>query len=212
MGKRDYYNRKPNTRKIRQTFLIVCEGTETEPNYFESFKSFLAGVDVIVDVRGEGRVTLGLVNRAIDIKNKNRNDPYDQVWCVLDRDDNPKQSFYEALQLAKKEGIQMAYSVESFEIWYILHFQYRNTALSRSECEKILTDLLRKHKLLNEKEKYTKNSKDMYKKLEQFQQDAIRNATQLLQEHSDANTKPYDANPSTTVHELVKELNQNSRP
>jgi RloB-like protein len=207
MGKRDYYNRKSNTRKTRQRFLIVCEGAETEPNYF---KSFLVPADVIVDVRGEGRVTLSLVNRAIEIKNENLNDPYDQVWCVLDQDSNPKNLFDQALERADREGIKMAYSVESFEIWYILHFQYRNTAISRFDCEKILTDLLRKNNLLSKQEKYMKNRKDMYKKLELFQPTAIQNATRLLCSHS--GTNPYDANPSTTVHELVEELNKNSRP
>jgi hypothetical protein len=33
------YKRKTNTRRIFERILIVCEGTRTEPNYFEAFKT-----------------------------------------------------------------------------------------------------------------------------------------------------------------------------
>jgi len=31
--------RRVGTREVRQRFLIVCEGEETEPNYFRAFKA-----------------------------------------------------------------------------------------------------------------------------------------------------------------------------
>ncbi len=60
----DYYNRKVKTRRW---FLIVCEGEKTEPNYFRSFP-----VDTKViklDIKGEGKNTKSLVEKAIELKN-----------------------------------------------------------------------------------------------------------------------------------------------
>ena len=37
-GKRGYNSREVATREIKQTFLIVCEGSKTEPNYFRGFR------------------------------------------------------------------------------------------------------------------------------------------------------------------------------
>jgi hypothetical protein len=33
------FQRKTNSKPIRKLFLIVCEGKETEPNYFEFFRN-----------------------------------------------------------------------------------------------------------------------------------------------------------------------------
>jgi hypothetical protein len=43
-----------------------------------------------------------------------------QVWVLFDRDDH--QSIREALQLADKEGVQVAYSHPCFELWRLLHY------------------------------------------------------------------------------------------
>ncbi|WP_293085949.1 hypothetical protein [Okeania sp. SIO3B5] len=51
------------TREVIERFLIVCEGKETEPNYF---RSFLVPKDVI-DVKGLGQNTISLVKEALKI-------------------------------------------------------------------------------------------------------------------------------------------------
>ncbi|WP_225974898.1 RloB family protein [Arachidicoccus ginsenosidivorans] len=57
------------------------------------------------------------------------NKPYDEIWCVFDRDPatsnktgHTAQNFNKAIQLAKKEKIEVAYSNQAFEYWLILHF------------------------------------------------------------------------------------------
>ena len=93
------------------TFLIVCEGERTEPNYFRAFR--LAGDVRGIDVRGEGYNTTRLVEAAIEYA---RQGDYDQVWCVFDRDSFPAQNFNEAIALAERQGFQVAYSNEAFEL------------------------------------------------------------------------------------------------
>ena len=193
----DYYNRKGKTRRW---FLIVCEGEKTEPNYFRSFP-----VDkkvIKLDIKGEGRNPKSLVEKAIELKNGSESDETDQFWCVFDRDENPNnpndsQNFNSAITLARNNGIDVAYSNDAFELWYLLHFHFYNTGISRQDYQNMLTKLLG--------HKYKKNSEMIYEELKDKQQDAIKHAKRLLQEYDRPN--PESDNPSTTVHLLVEELN-----
>jgi hypothetical protein len=187
-GKR--LRRRVNIRELRDKFLIVCEGARTEPLYFESFR-----VSKQVIVIGAGTNTLGVVQQAIKRQSQ---DDYDQVWCVFDRDEFPAQNFNAALKLAEEHDIKVAYSNEAFEIWYLLHFHYYNTGISRASYKEKLTECLGLE--------YKKNDPNMYETLEDKQKDAIRNAEKLLQSYIPHN--PEKDNPCTTVHQLVQELNR----
>jgi len=152
--------------------------------------------DVVgLDVRGIGANTSSLVQEAIELRSQ---DTYDQVWCVLDRDSFPAENFNAALALAAANNIQVAYSNEAFELWYLLHFHYYQTAITRASYIKKLSALL--------EFKYEKNSEHMYDLLESKQSTAVRHAEKLLEEYSEFT--PEKNNPSTTVHWLVKELNK----
>lgn len=57
---------------IRCSVLIVCEGTKTEPNYFDAFAQKQQGIIVYdIEVKGLGRGTKDVVEKAIALKNKN---------------------------------------------------------------------------------------------------------------------------------------------
>ncbi|PSB31147.1 RloB domain-containing protein [filamentous cyanobacterium Phorm 46] len=196
-SKIDYYNRKVKTRRW---FLIVCEGEKTEPNYFRSFPVDTKVINL--DIRGEGRNTNSLVTKAIELKNDTEFDETDRFWCVFDRDKNPKnpndsQNFNSAITLARNNGIDVAYSNDAFELWYLLHFDFHNTGISRQRYQNMLTKLLG--------HEYKKNSETIYEELKSKQQDAIKHAKLLLQTYDRPN--PETDNPSTTVHLLVEELN-----
>lgn len=188
---RGYSQRKVDTREIRQRFLIVCEGEETEPNYFKSFRV----PKLVIDAKGLGVNPSQLVEKTKDLQGR---DEYDQVWCVFDRDSFPERDFNNAIQSASKEGFNVAYSNEAFEIWYILHFQYISTGIHRSKYKQKLTKLLGFE--------YKKNNELMYDVLLDKQQDAIKNSIKLLKENDPNN--PARSNPSTTVFLLVQELNK----
>jgi hypothetical protein len=192
---RGYSPRKVNTREVRQRFLIVCEGEKTEPNYFNSFR---VQKDVIkIDVEGVGENPSKLVESAKELKKR---EDYDQVWCVFDRDNWLPQDFNNAIQNAENQNFNVAYSNEAFELWYVLHFEFLNTGIPRSDYCKKLTNLMGK--------KYKKNSEEIYDELIDKQDIAIKNSRKLLQVHKDRKTPVKDSNPSTTVHLLVEELNR----
>lgn len=195
INSRGYSPRQVGTRELKERFLIVCEGSKTEPNYFRSFRVPKNVVEV--DVHGFGEDPSRLVRSATDLKNKDGDD-YDQIWCVFDRDSFPLENFNNAISSARSQGFSVAYSNEAFELWYILHFEYLNTGIPRK-------DYIRKLSLLLGK-KYEKNSETIYNELLDKQPTAIRNAKKLLTEY--APPVPAKDNPSTTVHLLVQELNR----
>ena len=78
------FKRVGRTREIKKSFLIVCEGINTEPEYFKAFRLTSARVKAI----GEGLSTTRLVEEAIIIKEmeERKNHVFDQYWVVFDKD------------------------------------------------------------------------------------------------------------------------------
>lgn len=188
----NHFQRKINTRNLRERFLIICEGERTEPNYFRKFPLASKYIKVI----GKGYNTVSLVGEAIAEKEANGDGEYDQVWCVFDKDSFSDKDFNEAIALAKKNKIKCAYSNEAFELWYLLHFDYHHAAISRNLYSEKLSERLSCQ--------YKKNAQDMYFTLLDKQKDAIRNAENLLKSYDPHN--PAKNNPCTTVHLLIQEL------
>jgi hypothetical protein len=193
----DSYQRKIGNRELIDTFLIVCEGQKTEPLYF---KAFDVKKDVIeLEISGEGRNTLSLITQAIEKRDKGikTNKRYNQVWCVFDKDSFSDKNFNAAIYKARDNNIRTAYTNEAFELWYLLHFMYYDSALSRNQYRDILTQHL--------KQKYEKNDPSLYERLKPYQDKAIKNARKLRSQYPSHN--PAKDNPCTTVYELVEELN-----
>ncbi len=193
INSRGYSPRKVNTREVRQRFLIVCEGERTEPNYFRSFRVPKNVAEI--DVKGLGKNPSKLVNSAKELQQQ---EEYDQVWCVFDRDAWTPEDFNNAIKNAENQGFKVAYSNEAFELWYVLHFEFLNTGIPRS-------DYLQKLNLLLNR-KYQKNSETIYDELLERQATAIKNAINLVNQYNPRT--PARDNPSTTVHLLVQELNK----
>jgi hypothetical protein len=187
--------RKTNVRDLRESFLIVCEGEKTEPAYFRSFDVLNANVYVV----GAGCDPLDVVEKALELKEKAAEEnPYNQVWAVFDRNSFPAERFNSAMERARNNRVQVAYSNEAFELWYVLHFEYLNTGISRQDYVRKLSRRL--------DNPYKKNSNGMYDALLPYQSQGIQNARKLLECYEQP--CPERDNPSTTVHLLVEQLNR----
>jgi hypothetical protein len=56
------------------------------------------------------------------------------VWCVFDSDDFGIRNFNEAVKLAEQNGIGVAYSIQAFEYWLLLHFEdHQGGAMHRNQ-------------------------------------------------------------------------------
>ena len=203
--------RKENVREKLVRFLIVCEGTKTEPHYFEALiKNHISTVREVT-IEGEGRATVALVDRTQEIKTELERKnamTFDRVWVVFDKDDFD--DFNAAIKKAKKLGLQSAWTNESFELWYYLHFEYLDTGISRSAYIDKLQDAFRK-KMGDECFMYRKGNPDIYNLLQQYGREdlAKRFAQQLRALHTGTNYAAHK--PCTMVDKLVEELEHPER-
>jgi hypothetical protein len=191
---RGYLSRKSATREVRPRILIVCEGKKTEPNYFKGFK--ISTVSLVIEP--VGAVHISVVERAIELMAEDGD--YEEVWCVFDRDKqiaNPQDAalFNSALEKAALNNVKIAYSNDAFELWYLLHFNYVDTQILRSDYVTKLREIMGTYK---------KNDPSMYSKIEDKMPVAIRNAKKLYEASN--KDDPGNANPSTTVFKLVERL------
>tara|TARA_R110002096_G_C14605102_1_gene722996 strand:- start:137 stop:868 length:732 start_codon:yes stop_codon:yes gene_type:complete len=210
---REEHKRKRNTKSKRKYFLIVCEGEKTEPNYFESLKKDLPkGVltSCRIDIEGTGRNTLSLVKESIKMKDRLENETslsIDKIWVVFDRDSFESDNFNEAINLCKNSSpeIGCAWTNEAFELWYLLHFHFYNTAINREMYQKLIEGNLKQK--IGEDYKYQKNSEKMYDLLREngSLELAIKFATKLEKEFK-GRVDFSNHNPCTKVHHLVAEL------
>ena len=122
-------------RKPKHTIFIACEGTNTEPLYFENIKeieedredypfSITIYPDRECDVNPKTDA-LGLVKVAIDAKSE-----YNEVWVVFDKDGYTKHK--EAFELARNNEVNIAFSSISFETWILFHFERNQTQFLKS--------------------------------------------------------------------------------
>jgi hypothetical protein len=205
-------NRVVGRRPTLRYYLIVSEGTKTEPLYFEGLKKQLP-VEVLdliaIDIEGIGQNTLQIVERARKLSDerakKNFLPPYNEVWAVFDRDSFPSQNFNNAINRADALGIRCAWSNEAFELWYLLHFQFVQNGMSRKQYQAFLERELSKK--LGAPFSYEKNAATLYELLQKYgnQAQAIVWAKRLERTFQDRDFATH--NPCTMVYGLIESIN-----
>lgn len=193
------YSRKSGIRNVKKSFLIITEGINTEPEYFNAFRLTSATVRAL----GQGMSTVSLVRKAMKIRDgyKSRGKSFDQYWVVFDKDDNSDKDFNDAITLAQKNGFRVAYSNQAFEYWLLLHFGKYQGHYDRKKLNEMLGNLIGSA--------YTKRSgvaAGLYNLLLKDQPVAIANAKSVYKSISKGN--PAKEESSTLVFELVEELNK----
>lgn len=197
---------KQSKRETVVFFLIVCEGAQTEPNYFKSFPKQVGKVIYDIQFDGGGISTMGVVNKAIELRDSSKQ-KFDRVWAVFDRDSFKSNAFNSAILKAKAHGIECAWSNQAFELWYLLHFHNRVTAMDRIQYQKSIEDAVNSKIGKNKKKyEYKKNVTTTYNILKKYgsQELAIRYAKVLNNEINGEQFANY--NPNTQVFKLVEEL------
>lgn len=205
--------RSKNIIPKRRYYLIVCEGTKTEPNYFKSLKEELPkGVVTAcqIDIEGAGRNTQSLIEKALCLKDeyeKKYDRMLDKLWVVFDKDSFDPNDFNNAINSCKRvnPSIECAWSNEAFELWYLLHFHFYNNAIRRKEYQNLIEENFRTKGL--EDYEYKKNSEEMFHQLAKYgsPKDALRNAQALERRYAGARDFS-NQNPCTMVYKLVAEL------
>jgi RloB-like protein len=195
-------------RPERTRVLIVCEGRETEPNYFRGLRDEEAvRQNFSVEVRkGKGGSCIGIVQQGVAELKKAaaRIENFDEIWCVFDVEQaGRREQLIQARALAGQYGIRLAVSNPSFEIWLLAHF-VRSKA-SFADCEKVI-DELNKHWRREFQLDYEKNDEQLFARLASRTQTAIDNARRVREHDWPASADIIDCNSATDVYLLVKRL------
>ena len=189
---------REGSRESKKKFLIVCEGEASEPNYIDWLKRKWR-INVEIEVIGAAGAPTRVVETAITAKAAavESGTPFDQVWAVFDKDDFTKKDVNTACRLAKQSGIEVAFSNECFELWYLLHFDYLDAALGREHLYEKLAQRL--------PFSYDKAVTKIHPFIHPRLPDAIRNAKKLWEING-----AKKENPCTGIHMLVKEFAANA--
>lgn len=130
--------REGRSRMVQMTrHLVVTEGKETEPRYFEGVRAALGAANerkVAVVVKGTGKHTLDLLDFAVE-HCLYAPETFDHVWLVYDKDDFPASDF-DAMERKCNElsdgsrTFHALWSNPCFELWPLLHFRYTTAHMS----------------------------------------------------------------------------------
>ena len=199
------YDRRPGTRPPGRCILIVCEGAETEPNYFASLRDHLKLSTVSVKIKDRAGAPISVVDEAQAQVEKRQQDTrdgrtnlpqFEAVWCVFDVE-NPRdnQTFERAVQVADQKEFRLAISNPAFEFWYILHFE--RTTRPFADGDEIKNYLKRHipgyHPAM-----------PVFVGLVSSTPTAMRHAKSILENHPQSERR--FPNPSTQVYLLVEEM------
>ncbi|MCR4941229.1 MAG: RloB family protein, partial [Campylobacter sp.] len=211
--------RSKNTKKPVKSVLIACEDKCASPTYFKKFIQELKEdkritPTSVVIVKHEHTNPSGVVDDLLAYKDF---ELFTHKWAVIDRDapmGNERKGhnivdFNNAFIKAKSKNAKVAYANDSFELWYLLHFEYFNTPIMRDEIIKQVIKKLKKkdhQKFADLNSKNIKQSKYVEVIYDTLYKDiaiAIQNSKKLIQSYG-KDHDPQKDNPSTNLHELIE--------
>ena len=208
MRKETKSRNKIDSKKLAPpNYLIICEGKQTEPNYFEGLKRRLnqryedrINIVPYIKVKGTGMNTESLVKYAQKIVNQSYK-MYGQVWVVFDKDEYSDEQFNNAIKLNEYNS---AWSNPNFEVWILSHFKKLNKSMTKDETMKQITKEFSKVGL----GEYKKNDKELFTKIsgEGKMEKAIKNCQEVYKLMR--GQTPASSNPTTTVFMLVNDLKE----
>ena len=181
--------------------MIVCEGSETEPNYLIGLREHLRlnPANVIIQSCPCGSDPVSIVEYAL---NKHKCNDYDRIYCVFDKEHTNYKDALNKIESNFKNNMSIyaITSVPCFEYWFLLHFK-KSTKPYQQTAKKSAGDQLK-----SEIKKYIKNyheaDKDIFEKTKKHLETAIARAKQIDESQIKAGTD----NHSTKVYQLVKYL------
>lgn len=207
--------------KPGDAFLIVTEGTVTEPVYFELLRADLQLPAVRIRVEpgkaSDPRQVIQTADNEVKMHTRRakrgllgHTEPlrFEQVWAVIDTDVAVRNGFWNEVEsLAKARKVRLAHSTPCFEYWLLLHIQglTTRTDLVNGEAAKNAV----RHALGKD---YSTNEETARVVMPTFighWPEAVIHAERVKIYHEEGNTKP-PANPSTEVCALVRALNDSA--
>ena len=198
-------------RKVKPVILIVTEGSQTEPKYFEHYRTKQTNIDIrVIGSRTTAGETdyVSLIRKAAEYQKQNDLSTAngDSIWVIADGDVNynainpvtkKNQQLIKARKMAASREIHLIISNPCFEFWYLLHFQYTTKYFKDYSAVRAL--------LVKYLANYEK-AEDVFDKLEPLTQKAVQNAKHVDEYHlRKGDSLPFGlhTNPFTDVYHLI---------
>ena len=205
------YSRKSKLKSKRlapANYLIVCEGEQTEPNYFNGLRKKINEkygnkVDVLIpsiEVKGTGKNTTDLVNYTDKFVNYS-NKWYGQVWVVFDKDDYSDDQFDKAIRTC---DYHVAWSNPNFELWILSHLKRVTKYISKDDILKELDKEFQKNGL----GEYKKDDNKIFEKVTSDGKIHMAIDNCKLMEKINENGQASQRNPMTQVYKVVEGLKE----
>ncbi len=214
-------SRKTESIPSKKAFLIACEGECTEPNYIKG---------LVRCEKADKRIAAGTVVRIAqhqhsnpygaykDLVSSGELESFDECWIVIDRDEieykgkgvggHSEIDFLKAVEECKKAGVNVACSNPCFELWIVLHFEYRDTACSRGDIQSKAFEKI--NSILDDANKLkTVDALKAFDNLYVILRDKTSVACKFAKKLSE--NKDMFENPSTGIYQLVESLLGNKK-
>ena len=203
------------------SFLVVTEGVNTEPAYFEFVRRMFSSATVELVPRGAGRGDpKSLADFALEVRNERRRqarkkelsinklEDFDEIWIVFDTDALGASERNDGIAYAKSQGVRIAYSEPCFEYWLLLHEASGYTTAQMARCADVEPHLKRAFGWTE----YSKNIRECRKLIEPLVSKgaiwtAVAGAQRCRNHHEGAGTA-FPANPSTDVDQLIRAIDE----
>lgn len=201
MGRLEVRKRNKNSRQRKSIVAIGCEGkNKTEKIYLKNYSSREC---ILKFSTGNSTDPVGMAEDLVRfIKNEDISTEYgDKIYLLIDTDvnENKQRQIDKAKQICEKYDIELILSNPTFELLYILHFEYTTKIYQSSqEVKNIIkskirsyTESMNVYPILNSK---TSIAIENSKKLERYQ---LKNGQDLYSEK---------CNPYTGTYKILEEL------
>jgi hypothetical protein len=189
--------RRVEFRDPKRFFFIAMEGKETEPRYFDEFKTARDAkiqVKLVPNPKHKSRPK-EVLQRLHRYMRNNTTLPGDEGWLVIDRNSWPQDELDEVCRDAEACAYSVAVSNPCFELWLFLHLRENRPFIDRHECQKRLAEVLPGYS------PSIKSDFDVATLLKGVE-DAIRRGQAL----DTATTQPWPKSQCTRVYLLVSKL------
>ena len=200
--------RQKRERTRNKRYLIVCEGTKTEPHYLQDLLNDLNIHPQIVRIaKNDGASPDRVVAHAMMLYEDDalNGDAFDLVYCVFDRDRHT--TFDAAVKRTKDltavgKPLIAITSTPCFEVWFLLHFRYSDQPFHPVGKKSVGDQVISSLKTMPGFSDYGKGREGIYDQLKDKLSDALINAERLREHGKSVGS----INPATNVDELVKSI------
>ena len=202
--------RRGALRDPKRRSTLLCEGRNTEPEYFKAVKLECAGALIEIKTRGGVGVPVSIADAAIKLaeslglakrgRKKNSFEEKDEVWAVFDRDEHDR--FSEAVDRCEAHGVRVARSNPCFELWLILHEADYDKPGNRKEVQRKLQQLRPEYDRRGRK---VPDCREMVARVEEAEKRA-----EVLLARREEEGNPFGP-PSTTVGKLTTAIREAAR-